>query len=526
MNRNEQPNTLLIFVVSILVLILIVLLLWPSGNSDNSISTNGTEVENIVIPKTNVALLVGDTYNINVIVSPSTAINKAVTYVSNNPSVASVDDNGLVKANGIGDTTIIVRSNNGKEAICTISVSKKSTPITSIKLSKDDIVLVEGESTTLTVKTNPSNATEHNFTWTSSNPTVATVSNGKITANKVGTTLITVKTSSGKVAICDVEVKAKTVAVSSVSLNASSKTIKVGETFNLIATVTPSDAANKSIIWTSSNPAVATVSGGIVRGISSGTTTITASSNNGKKATCTIKIEHLYIITEDSKYNSYSTVANYNSSTLKYKIINANGQDVVLIWASDPINQMNGALASPNAKGTASAESMLNSVLTSVGSNKGLVAVNASFFSSGSPWGGVVLNKGKIVKNEGVSAGVIGIDSSGKLKIYNKETATSLQSKGIRNTFVISSQTRIDNSGEIANRTQICQLDNNNFAILSGSGTVKGCGNQLMNLTGCTDAFNLDGGGSRKLYYKNGGSLTRRFGGDRQLPDMLYFIEK
>ena len=53
-----------------------------------------------------------------------------------------------------------------------------------------------------------------------------------------------------------------------------------------------------------------------------------------------------------------------------------------------------------------------------------------------------------------------------------------------------------------ANRTQICQYDINNFVILSGSGTVSGPARQIEKLTGCTGTYNLDGGGSRKLYYK------------------------
>lgn len=75
-----------------------------------------------------------------------------------------------------------------------------------------------------------------------------------------------------------------------ISLNTTSTSVREAETVSLKATVTPSDAYNKSVSWTSSNENVATVSGGVVTGVSQGTATITAKTYNGLTATCTVTV--------------------------------------------------------------------------------------------------------------------------------------------------------------------------------------------------------------------------------------------
>ena len=77
--------------------------------------------------------------------------------------------------------------------------------------------------------------------------------------------------------------------VSSVSLNTRSVTLKVGDSTVLVANIQPSNATNKTVTWTSSNSAIVSVSGGVIRGISPGTAVITASVN-GKTSSCTVTV--------------------------------------------------------------------------------------------------------------------------------------------------------------------------------------------------------------------------------------------
>ena len=88
-----------------------------------------------------------------------------------------------------------------------------------------------------------------------------------------------------------VTVTAKPVAVTGITLNKNTLTLTAGSDETLIATVEPSDATNKSVSWSSSDPSVATVADGKVTALKKGTTTITAETEDGKKtATCTVTV--------------------------------------------------------------------------------------------------------------------------------------------------------------------------------------------------------------------------------------------
>ena len=165
--------------------------------------------------------------------------------------------------------------------------------VTGITLNKNSTTLVVGGTETLTATVSPNNATNKNVTWTSSNTSVATVSNGTITAKKAGSATITVKTEDGnKTATCSVTVNSNIVSVTGVSLNKNSLTLDIGDTETLTATISPSNATNQNVTWTSSNTGVATVSNGIVSAISAGTSIITVKTSDGNKtATCTVTVQ-------------------------------------------------------------------------------------------------------------------------------------------------------------------------------------------------------------------------------------------
>ena len=164
--------------------------------------------------------------------------------------------------------------------------------VVNVTLDKTSVTLTEGDVTTLTATVSPSNATNKNVIWSSSDNTVATVSNGKVTAVKAGTATITVKTEDGnKTATCTVTVNARTYPVESVTLDKTSVTLTEGDVTTLTATVTPSNATNKNVIWSSSDNTVATVSDGKVTAVKAGTATITVKTKDGNKsATCTVTV--------------------------------------------------------------------------------------------------------------------------------------------------------------------------------------------------------------------------------------------
>ena len=158
--------------------------------------------------------------------------------------------------------------------------------MTSITLDKTSASLKAGQTITLTAIVNPSDATDKSVTWTSSNPSVATVENGVVKAIKVGNATITAK-SGDKTATCAIKVEATP--VTSITLDKTGASLRAGESITLIATVNPSDATDKSVTWSSSNPSVATVENGVVKAIKVGNATITAKAGN-VLVTCIIDV--------------------------------------------------------------------------------------------------------------------------------------------------------------------------------------------------------------------------------------------
>lgn len=167
--------------------------------------------------------------------------------------------------------------------------------VTEVKLDKTSLTLDVGESDTLTATITPSNATDQNVTWSSDNESVATVDqNGRVTAVAPGTATITVTTEDGnKTATCAVTVTAATVPVTGVTLNKTSTSLYVGDTETLTPTITPDNATNKNVTWSSDDTSVATVdASGLVTAVARGTAVITATAadGSGANASCTVTV--------------------------------------------------------------------------------------------------------------------------------------------------------------------------------------------------------------------------------------------
>ena len=166
--------------------------------------------------------------------------------------------------------------------------------VESVSINKSSLTLTVGDNFSLKAVIKPSDAENKNISWKSSNAGVASVNaSGNVTAVSVGTATITVTTEDGaKTATCEVTVNEKIYNVESVALDQESITLTEGETATLTATITPENATNKAVTWSSSNEAVATVLEGTITAISAGTATITVTTEDGAKtATCEVTVE-------------------------------------------------------------------------------------------------------------------------------------------------------------------------------------------------------------------------------------------
>ena len=203
---------------------------------------------------------------------------------------------GTPTTSGTSDFTVTATNSGGSDSkSLSITIgAQTNVPVTGVSLNTSTLNLIEGGTGTLIATVEPSNATNRNVTWSSDNPSVATVNNGVVSAVSEGTATITVTTEDGtKTASCTVTV---TVPVTGVTLSQTQASLyynRTPSTLTLTATVTPDNATNKDVTWTSSNPSAATVNqNGVVTAVAPGTAVITATAadGNGANATCTVTV--------------------------------------------------------------------------------------------------------------------------------------------------------------------------------------------------------------------------------------------
>lgn len=240
-------------------------------------------------------LKIGEEFTLSATVVPADASNKNVIWSSSDNTVATVA-NGVVKAVKAGQAEITAKTEDGGfEAKCTITVMQ---PVSSIVLNTSSIRIVVHRSYILEATVMPENATNKAVLWSSSNTGIARVDDsGKVTALSAGTCTITATTvDGGFTAQCTVKVLAgyvppMQVYVSGIKLNKTDMTLKIGARESLTAEVSPSNADNKLLVWSSSNPSAASVSEGVVTALSAGSTVITVRTvDGGFTASCKVTV--------------------------------------------------------------------------------------------------------------------------------------------------------------------------------------------------------------------------------------------
>lgn len=280
------------------------------GVKGSCIATVTNIATSISLPSSSVTINRGESRVLNATTSPA-GNDSIVKWTSSNESVVTVDQNGLITAVGIGTATIMVQTDNGLGASCTVTIKA---PATSINYVNNNIKVALGETYKLSTVVSPADSTDCITFREGDNDIVNVYSDGRVYAKSVGTTYVTATTTSGKTAKCYVTVVNETL---DLELSENGHSMNIGDSFTLSAIIIPDNASNKSIAWSSSNPTIAEVSAdGVVTANSAGKTIIRAESYNGIIKCCEITVSgkldrlqpRIYIPNISDKNNEYIDV--------------------------------------------------------------------------------------------------------------------------------------------------------------------------------------------------------------------------
>lgn len=237
-------------------------------------------------------LYIGDTYTLGAKIMPENVDNPTVTWSSSNPEIVSVE-NGRINALRAGTATITATSSNAKTD--TLILTIKEVVAEKIEINIPDVIII-GDNINLSVQYYPSNTSDKDIEWKTSNSEVATIDkNGNLKAINVGTVSIT---ATQKDVESTLVIDIQPIDVESIELSAPSEfqgQFGKGDSVQLTATVYPENATYQDITWSSSNPFIVNVDeSGLIYAVSSGTAVITALSSEGVKSTVQIRVTSLF----------------------------------------------------------------------------------------------------------------------------------------------------------------------------------------------------------------------------------------
>ena len=220
------------------------------------------------------SLGIGETSTVSASVSPSNACSTSVTWESSDPSVVQVNG-GQVSALKFGSATITATTFNGK--VGSVKITVKEIVADSVKITGlDDLdtPLYVGDSLQATAEISPENVDNPAITWTSSDPEIATVEDGTITALSGGSVTITAATANGKTN--SVELEIQEIVAEKIAIRAAAAYL-VGDETQLDVEFTPVDTSSQEIQWESSDHTIAAINdNGLLRAVAPGEVTITA----------------------------------------------------------------------------------------------------------------------------------------------------------------------------------------------------------------------------------------------------------
>jgi uncharacterized protein YjdB len=283
-----------IFQTTVYVLMTILVVHFSCCKEDTEIP-----ISKIDLSKTTLSIAAGAGERLYATVYPEDATDKRIRWHSEDISVATVDQNGFVQGVSAGITVIRISNMYDKtylrpESSCAVSVHEEPVLVTGVSLGKTATTISMNDAEELNYIVVPANATNKNVTWKSNNTSIVTVDgNGKITGIAIGRATVTVTSEDGQFkSSCVVTVQNEAIPVTGFTLNKTTLDIYLDDVEELTAEISPANATDKTVTWSSSNTSVVTVDGGKITGVSTGTATVVATcANGGFTSTCTVTVK-------------------------------------------------------------------------------------------------------------------------------------------------------------------------------------------------------------------------------------------
>ena len=240
-----------------------------------------------------VTLMVGDEIDIIANVLPIDTTDKSITWKSDNSNIATVN-NGKIIGKGIGKTVVTATTSNGIYKNVEVMVTKRVVSVTDIHFQDKELSMVVGDHKKLEYYIGPLEATDKSVKIDYDQNYINIDDDGNITAKRAGKVIVTITSIDSNISdTMTVNIINPVVKVNSITLNKSNISLRVGDTSNIVATISPSNVTNKNVIWSSNNTKVATVdNNGKVKatGVGNAIITVTSKENSTVKSSCMVTV--------------------------------------------------------------------------------------------------------------------------------------------------------------------------------------------------------------------------------------------
>lgn len=279
----------------------------------------------------------GSTLQLTAVCTPDNASITGVTWMSQNPTIATVDENGTVTGLKKGNAKITATATDGSRTAGSVIV-RVTQPVTMITVKTPEIQVTVGKSAQAKATAQPDTASDRKLVWSSSDETIATVNSyGVITGKKAGTCIVTCTSNSNPDVTGTVTVTASQPVTKIENANEPEElSLLTGQTVQTRWNVQPADATDKTLTFKSRHPRVVTVdANGVVTAVGRGTATVEATAKDGSRKQGSVRITVIQPVTGVEVQQQRYYVQWGRSSQIRAIVQPRNANNQQVYWSSE-----------------------------------------------------------------------------------------------------------------------------------------------------------------------------------------------